>query len=355
MRVSIVRSEDLAKDHIAAWQHFQHNTKVLGSPFLTPEFARVASSVRPGVAIAVIEESGGIKGFLPFERHRNVGKPVGDGLSDCQAVIAAPGWDWDARALVSAAGLSVFDFTNLRAGQGPFAPFHRTVVDSPVINLEGGFEAYAAERRANGTNVLTQTMSHARRLERRLGPLRFVLHDPDPRSLHLVIGWKRQQYQATGVSDVLRDPLNVQLLERVHHTQTEDFGGVLSTLWAGDTIIAGHMGMRSPSVLHWWFPAYDAAHAKLAPGRILLLELGRGASAAGIQAIELGEGPEDYKRRFANDAFMVAAGFVGSASLALRLRHTHNAAKAFAGRSLVGSALRWPGKIYRRIDRLRHR
>jgi CelD/BcsL family acetyltransferase involved in cellulose biosynthesis len=238
------------------------------------------------------------------------------------------------------------------AAQRPFAPFHGAVRVSPVIGLgEGGFDAYARERRAAGHAVVTQTLSHARRLARRLGPLRFAMHDPDPRSLHALIAWKRDQYRATGALDVFARRWTAELLERVHAAQAEGFAGVLSTLWAGERLVAAHMGMRSRSVLHYWFPAYDPDLARLAPGRVLLLEMIRGAAAAGLRAIELGAGEEGYKLRFANGAIPVAAGLVcGRASLPLLWRRMRRATEAVARRLPVGRAAAWPARLFFRIE-----
>jgi len=348
VRVSVLRPEELDERRFAAWARFQGGDPLFASPFLRPEFTQLAALVRPDVVVAVLEEDGALRGFFPFQRHRRSGRPVGGGVSDCQAVVAAPGWDFDARALVRAAGLAVYEFTQMRAGQRPFAPFHREVVASPVIDLEGGFDAYAWERRAAGRNVVTQTMSHARRLERQLGPLRFVMHDPDPRSLRQVIDWKRRQYRRDrwgGALDVFSRRWTVDLLERVHAAQAAGFAGVLSTLWAGERRVAAHMGMRSSTVLHYWFPAYDEAHAKLAPGRILLLEMIRGAAAAGLRAIELGAGDDGYKDRFANAAIPVASGLVGTPSLQLWGRRLWHAAEAGARKVPIA----WGG---RRADEL---
>lgn len=354
MRVILLRPQELAGGQLAAWRRLQEGNPALASPFLRPEFTQLVAAVRRDVIAAVVEQDGEERAFFAFQRRRRVGRPVGGGLSDCQAIVAAPGWDCDARALVRAAGLSVYAFTHMRADQCPFVPFHRQVVESPLIDLgEGGFEAYAQERRAAGRNVVTQTMSHARRLERQLGPLRFVMHDPDPRSLHRLIEWKRHQYRQDrwgGPLDLFSHRWTVELLERVHAARTEAFGGVLSTLWAGNAMVAAHMGMRSSTVLHYWFPAYDPAHAKLAPGRILLLEMIRGAAAAGIRRIELGAGGEGYKSRFANGSVPVAAGFVGSPSLPLWGRRLWQAAEAVARRVPIGRGGRRADEMFFRAE-----
>ena len=354
MRVSVLRPQELSDGQLAAWRRLQDGNAGLASPFLRPEFALLTAAVRQDVFAAVVEQDGEEHGFFAFQQHRRVGRPVGGGLSDCQGIVAVSGWDCDARALTRAAGLTVYTFTQMRADQRPFVPFHRQAAESPVIDLaEGGFASYAQERRAAGRNIVTQTMSHARRLERQLGPLSFVWHDPDPRSLTRLIEWKRHQYRQDrwgGALDMFSHRWTAELLERIHAMQTKGFGGVLSTLWAGSTMVAAHMGMHSSTVLHYWFPAYDPVHAKFAPGRILLLEMVRGAAAAGIRRIELGAGDEGYKRRFANGAVSVAAGFVGSPSLPLWGRRLWHAAEAVARRVPIGRGGRRADELFFRVE-----
>jgi CelD/BcsL family acetyltransferase involved in cellulose biosynthesis len=359
VQVTLLRPHELADGQLAAWGRLQESNPALASPFLRPEFTRLVAAVRPDVIAAVVEQDGDERAFFAFERRRNIGRPVGGGLSDCQAVVAAPGWNCDARALVRAAGLSFYTFTQMRADQRPFVPFHRKIAASPLVELgEGGFEAYARERRAAGHNVVIQTMSHARRLERQLGPLRFVMHDPDPRSLHRLIEWKRHQYSQErwgGPLDLFSHRWTAELLERIHATRSEGFSGVLSTLWAGSTMVAAHMGMRSSTVLHYWFPAYGPTHAKLAPGRILLLEMIRAAAAAGVSRIELGAGDEGYKSRFANSSVPVAAGFVGRPSLALWGRRLWHTAEAVARRVPIGRGRRADELFFRAEWKRNHR
>ena len=79
------------------------------------------------------------------------------------------------------------------------------------------------------------------------------------------------------------------------------------------------MGMRSPTVLHYWFPAYDVSYAKYSPGSLLLLDISRSAAALGLREIELGHGQEAYKVAATDRAIPIASGFmVGSASLRSR-------------------------------------
>ena len=356
--MKVVDPRDLSDAQLSEWRSFQSCGPALQSPYLTPEFARIASEVRGDVFVAVYEEGGRTAGFFPFQRRGRVAKPVGGPLSDCQAVIAAPWWDWDPRDLIAAAGLAAYDFTFHRAEQSALAPFQRTVEVSPTIDLRRGFDAYVQECRERGrqspatsSGLPHHTIARMRRVERQLGPLRFVLHDPGPGPLRQVFAWKSEQYRRSRYPDVFAHRGTVELLERIHATQTETFAGVLSTLSVGDRLVAAHMGMRSASVLHWWFPAYDPADAKFSPGMILLLELSRAAAEAGIRSIELGAGDEPYKALVANDGVPVAAGFVGPTSLAVLYRQFRHASSGFAARLPIGPVAHWPDRLFRRLER----
>jgi CelD/BcsL family acetyltransferase involved in cellulose biosynthesis len=328
-KAELVKPIDLTEEHLAEWRSFQNCRVALASPYLTPEFTRLVSQVRPNAIVSVFEESGRIAGFFPFEQRGKTGTPVGGALSDCQAVIAAPWWDWDPIELIRAAGLSVYDFTHHRAEQNPLRAFQRSVQTSHTIDLTRGFDAYVRECRerwrqapSSISGLPHQTMARRQRVERRIGPLRFAMHDSDPQSLRQLIAWKRQQYSRTSATDIFARPWANELLERIHATQGGTFAGVLSTLSVDNKIIAAHMGMRSTSVLHWWFPAYDLAQAKFSPGLILLLELCRRAEEFGIRTIELGYGDEPYKLLVANGGIPVATGFVGQPSLEIRHRES---------------------------------
>lgn len=356
-RVRVVRPDDLTDRELDTWRRFQGLSPALESPCLCPEYVRLVASVRPGVAVAVAERGCETAGFFPFQRRGRVGKPVGGPLSDCQAVLAAPWWDYDPEALVRAAGVLVQDFTYLRAEQRAFAPFHRAVEVSHTIDLRRGFDDYVRGRKEHGrrlpratSGLPHQTLERARRLERQHGPLRFTMHDPDPAMLRRLIAWKSAQYKRTGVPDVFARRWTVELLERLHAAQSPAFAGVLSTLSVGGTTVAAHMGMRSASVLHWWFPAYDTAFAKLSPGAILLMEVCRHAACDGIRTVELGAGAEPYKLLVADGGIEVAAAFVGSASPPVWYRRARYAVEAFAARLPIGPAARLPEKLFRKLD-----
>ena len=84
-------------------------------------------------------------GFFPFELCGPIAKPIARELSDCQAVIADPTWNWDPTDLISAPGLAVYDPTYHRAQQVPLQPFHRGVHWPSTGKLEECIEPVIAD------------------------------------------------------------------------------------------------------------------------------------------------------------------------------------------------------------------
>ena len=329
LRLDLLRPDALRPAQRAAWTRLQAAEPAFASPFLGPDFADAVGAVRDDVWVAAIGDD---DAFLAVQRRGRVGLPVGGGLSDCQALVAAPGWRCEPATLLRAMDLDRLEVTRWRAASG-LTPARGEIVAAPLVTLGRGFEAYARARRAAGSQAVVQTLSHARRLERALGPLRLVPHDPDPAMLARLIGWKRAQYARPrwgGALDPLARPWARALLGRIQATQSAEFAGMLSVLWAGTTPVAAHLGLRARSLLHWWFPAHDPAHAKLAPGRILLLEVIRHAAETGLAALDLGAGEEGYKRRFADAEVTLQSGTIGRVS---PLRRLGLAAQAVARRA----------------------
>jgi CelD/BcsL family acetyltransferase involved in cellulose biosynthesis len=207
-------------------------------------------------------------------------------------------------------GLVRWHFNHLLASQEPFIKYHVLREISPLLDLNDGFEAYAAGLRLAGSKVLERIGARKRKLERDVGPVRFEAQVLDSKTLDLLLRWKAAQYVRTGYASPFQTGWIRGLIERIHAAQDEDFAGMLSVLYAGDQLIAGHFGMRSRSIWHYWFPSYDVNFGAYSPGLITLLEMARSAQALGLSAIDLGRGLSPYKRRLMNASVPIAEGVV---------------------------------------------
>ncbi len=311
MDVEVVNGGELTPRLEAAWERVRESDPAYRSPYFSSHFTVAAAAVLDDVRIAVVSQGGRELGFFPFQHQgRALARPVAHGVNDVQGVIAAPELEWDARGLLAACDLPGWRFDHLLGGQSQFRAFHRRLWRAPYIDLSAGLEAYLEERRARGSNAWPRIAAKARRLEREVGPVRFVHHEPDPELLDRLRRWKILQYQGTGQRNRWTRTWVTELVARLHRTRTAELRGVLSALYAGDRLVAAHMGLRSRGVWHYWLPAYRAKFSRYSPGLVLLREMIRHAPKLGVSTIDLGAGEQLYKLRLASGARELAQGAV---------------------------------------------
>jgi CelD/BcsL family acetyltransferase involved in cellulose biosynthesis len=341
VKVEVVPAGALTADQLARWSQIQQSDAALESPFFSPQFTRIVAVARDDVYVGVLEHDGRTVGFFPFQLGRwGAGRPVGWTISDYQGVVAERCAAWDAKELIRACGLKVWKFDHVIAVQPQFHPFGQTRRESPVIDVSVGFDTYLRERRDAGVGEISAAQRKMRKLEREQGDLRFERHVADPGALATLLRWKTDQYLRTGIADKFSHPWIRQVLELVHTSEDESFAGMLSLLFAGDRVVAAHLGMRSNSVWHYWFPAYDPEFARYSPGLTLLLKMAEQAPSLGIRAIDLGKGDERYKRSLMSGTVTLIEGRVELPSLAAVTGRAGEGAKALVRRTSVARPAR---------------
>lgn len=321
MQISVVRPEELGPGEVSAWHVMQLNA-ALGNPFLSPEFAVAVGRFRPGARVAVLSEGPTVTGFFPFEKRKlGVGVPIGAGLTDCQGLVHAPGFEWDPRELLRGCGISVFQFDHLAQEQRPFGRYVTATAPSPVIDLADGFEAYQAKLMVKSPQFCRDVARRGRKLGREAGPLRFVVDSRDGAALRSLLAWKSDQYRRTGRADRFARPWITGLIEELLVTSGSHFSGLFSVLYAGDVAVAAHFGIRSGSVLAHWFPAYDTRFSKYSPGLIQHLRMIEDTAAIGISLIDMGKGAKRYKETLkSSDVFVCEGSVTGRSPLAMAQR-----------------------------------
>jgi CelD/BcsL family acetyltransferase involved in cellulose biosynthesis len=312
--VAVNAGERVSDRDLDDWARLQERDDALASPFFRPEFMQLIATVRSDVGVAVVQSDEG-SAYFAFQRRRfGWGGPLGSRLSDYQGVVGSPPPFLDARELLRRCRLRSWGFDAVVASQPLFRPYHRRERSSPFLDVTSGYEAYADERAAAGSDQIADVAKQAERLASEVGALRFEAHVADAEALALLMRWKSEQYCRTGAVDIFAFPWVQEVASRAHASRGAGFAGLLSVLSAGDRPVAAHLGLRSPTVLHYWLPAYDRALAKYSPGLILLLELTRAAPELGVRRVDLGKGDALYKRRLANGAALLAAGSVEASS-----------------------------------------
>lgn len=312
LEIYALRADQLTPDHIEQWSALQRGNSAFDHPFFHPEFTRAVAAVRDDVEVGIIERDGRYVGFFPFHREANdVGQPVGGTMSDMNGVIVAGDVEWTAMDLLQGCGLAAWYFDHLITTQAPFEPYYRTTEDSPYMDLSAGYDAYVKQRRdASGGSSIRQAERKARKIAREVGPLTFHLHTDRRDAFDTLVAWKREQIVRMQYVDVFSSDWVVNMLRRVSETNVNGFQGLLSALYAGDRMVAVHLGVRSGAVISSWIPAYDPAFGRYSPGVLLHLELARIAADQGVERIDLGRGENRMKTNLMSGAYPVALGFV---------------------------------------------
>ncbi|HEV2973952.1 MAG TPA: GNAT family N-acetyltransferase [Solirubrobacteraceae bacterium] len=356
MKVSVVHPLELGGDELAAWRGMQESNPGLANPFLSPGFALAAGRVRPTARVAVLEERQDVVGFFPFDLGRfRVGRPIAPRVSDCQAIIHCTGFEWNARELLKGCGLDVWEFDHLIADQMASAGHSVSARDSPIIEISLGYETYLAERQRISKKTFTSTFSKLRKLERKLGPMRFQFDAEDPQALDVLMRWKSAQYRRTGHRDLFTVDWVVRLIWDLFETRSDGCTGTLSVLRSDSGVVAAHFGLRSESSLSCWFPAYDVTLAKYSPGLSLFLKMAELAEPAGIHYLDLGKGDEDYKQSLKNADLTVAEGWTDRPSATAVARRIQRAPR----RVLVNFIFRHPPlrraarRVLKQVGRMR--
>ncbi|HKP73414.1 MAG TPA: GNAT family N-acetyltransferase [Pyrinomonadaceae bacterium] len=311
MDIEVIGGNELTAGQQQLWSRLQRADESLASPYFSAQFTRAVAAVRDDLFVGVLKDGGETVGFFPFQRDETrAGRPAGDRFSDYHGIIAREPGDWTAEDLLDGCGLVRWDFKHLIASQRLFQKYHSRQTASPALDLSQGYEAYAEAQRRGGSQLIKKIETCRRKFEREVGALRFESHVADGEVLRELVEGKSAQLTRTGKEDSFSWGWTRRLLELIHATQEEDFAGMLSVLCAGDEVVAAHMGMRSRSVWHYWFPCYSRKFSRYSPGLILLLEMARSAESLGVRLIDLGRGDDLYKRRFMNAATTIAEGAV---------------------------------------------
>jgi hypothetical protein len=195
--------------------------------------------------------------------------------------------------------------------------------------------------KTRNSGLVADSKRRLRKLAQELGPVQFLLHDARPQVFAACVQLKGAQYRATGLPDLMAQPRNVALFAQLLKT------GLLrvSSLSAGETLLAVHFGLEHDGKLYWWVPTYDPAYQRFSPGRLLLEELLRASFAAGHREFDFLIGDETYKWHYATHNRLI--GELGLAPLPVQLRRF---AKA-KGKSVLA---RYP-KAFEAVKALRGR
>jgi len=235
-------------------------------------------------------------------------------------------------------------FDHVPVSQQPFREYHKQVGNSPFMDLAEGYEAYCDQRHRSGSSVIRRTARKLRKLQREYGEVAFELHDCGQTGLQKLIEWKSAQHIRTGVVDVFQCGWVTDLLRGVQRAQTDSFSGIMSVLSVGGQPIAVHLGMKTRTVAHMWYPAYNTAFGGYSPGMILFLELASRLAAAGVVRVDLGPTPQRYKQSLRSGDIAVAIGTADRHAWARVGRRAWHAGRNQLRNSAIAKPAKLPAK-----------
>jgi len=322
MKISVISAHELDASLVAKWVSLQQADEALRSPYYRPEFTQLIASYGNDVRVAVLESEGEVKGFFPHQLdtwRRLI--PVAGKLNDYHGLVAEPHIDADAGDLLKACGAHYFRFNHMPMTQHVFAPHVRFDHVSPVLDLQGGWAAYvqrlAGVQHKSTPGILTSVKKSSNRIERDLGPLRFEIHASDTGIIHTLMKLKTEQRARTvGLAgDPFALPWVRQMMFDLVERPQAEFRGDLCALYAGDTLVACHLGLRSLATLHGWFSIYRPEHAYYQPALIMYLKLAEASAGDGLTLFDMGRGTQDYKLRLCTRMVPMGEGAVSRPQL----------------------------------------
>jgi CelD/BcsL family acetyltransferase involved in cellulose biosynthesis len=334
---------------IALWRSMARAEPAFASPLLGPDFAQAVGRVRCDTRVAVIRRQGEAVGFLPFHRRPgSMARAVGSPLSDYQALVSGPKPDLDIAAVLRAAELVTYRYTGLIDPHGVFARAEARSMskDGYVIAPQGDTAAYLESVRVESPKKIKNYRRLDHKLEREVGAIRLVAHDPSRTSFDQLIAWKREQLGRTGVHDFLRPDWTRQLLSDLFARQTGDFQGLMVNLYVGDQLVAGHFGVRLGDVFHPWIASTNPAFNAWSPGQIFFLRAIAAMPGLGLTRYDLGPGHDHYKRAYGLGRIQVDDGVAIATGMAGRVASSVETAWAMAGAHGTGPV----GRLRRRLD-----
>jgi CelD/BcsL family acetyltransferase involved in cellulose biosynthesis len=350
MDIQVTPAAQLTAEQIEIWSDLQKDDPALHNPFFRPEFTQAVASVRDGVRVALLKNSGGIVGFFPFQlEKRKRGRPVGWPMSDFQGIIAKRDSLQEAKDLILQTELKSWHFDHLVASQQAFQAYHMRLEPSPFLDLRDGFEAYKKARRLSGSSLISHVERKSRKMIKEQGPLRLVFDSSSAGVFSSLLRWKRLQLNKRNLPDIYQIPWIQSLLESALSFRNKTFAGRLTALYAGDALVSVHFGLQSGDNLSSWVPTINPAYERYSPGLLIHYELARAAAERGIKRIDLGRGLNQLKLRMMSGAVSVAVG-------AVELRPLHRRLKSLSLRSRkfvrTSPWYRIAMRLLRRVERL---
>ena len=306
-KVECLNFSDLTASDRTAWQRIQEAEPSLSSPYFSFGYFEAVEAVRPGTKVIRAEMDDFPVVYWPFRKGPfGTARPVAGTMDDLHGVLAHPTTRLDLTGPEIRRHIGGYAFSAVPYQQRRHGLVGQAGDGNQVMDLRGGFEAWLSDRSAVSANF-RRAWRKAEALLR--AETTVIEHDVvDPGRFERLIELKQDAYARAGHFDIFQLSWPRALLVQLLQSDNDNARGVFSTLKIDGEVAAISICMRSTSVLHYWFPAYEAKFAKQKPGLALLFSLAQWAGSNGLLELHLGLGDDQYKRQMASWMMPVRAG-----------------------------------------------
>lgn len=338
----------LSAQDVALWRNLASAEAGYANPLLSPDFTQAVGKVREDARVAVVRRDGVTLGFLPYHRRPGgLARPIGSPLSDYHGLVSRPDAGLRISEVLRAADVSVFRYSGLLDPHGLFPAAPETDRKAYLIDLSGTTsEAYLEAIRAASPKKIKNYRRLDNKLDREVGPVRLVAGDVSREAFNQLIDWKREQLLRTGMHDFLRADWTRELMADLFLARDSDFRGLMINLYAGDTLVGGHFGIRQGATYHPWLASTNPDHAAWSPGQIFFLRAIAAMPQLGLTRYDLGPGHDHYKRSYALATRTIGEGAATASSLGGRVASSMESVWTLAGGHGAGPI----GQLRRRMD-----
>jgi CelD/BcsL family acetyltransferase involved in cellulose biosynthesis len=310
-RCEILRPSELDAGLAEKWHEWRRVADVYQSPFFSMEFAQAVGEVRSDARVAIFGNPRQPTGLLPFQLfNRRTIVPIGGSYNDLHGVIGHVEGNNDFSTLLRSLNTDRFRFhamvDNTTASIGKHSYGSTSGFLADLSAHPNGYVAFLETTR----QTICKQRKKTRKMIKDLGPLRLEFDCRDSKVLDRVIDLKRAQYRRTHIFDLLSVPWAQQLIRVLHERHEGTCRGLLSVLYAGDSLVAGHYGLIEGSMMHYWFPVYDYRYHQYSPGTALFLSIAEEAARFGVKKIDFGYGEQPYKVKVTDTVYELPFGCV---------------------------------------------
>jgi CelD/BcsL family acetyltransferase involved in cellulose biosynthesis len=340
---------EMAAADVAAWVEVQAESPVFSNPLFSHAFAAAVAEVRDDVEVAVFRQGAKPVAFLAVHRRRGgLARPIGAPFSDYQGIVSKGAIGLSGPQALERAGLGAIRFNGLVDPYGLFAGAAGGVQEAFAIELDGDPDAYLEAVRAASPKKFKNYRRLEHRLEREVGPLRLVGGDRSQDAFDAILAWKSEQFTRTGIQDVLRPVWVRRMMQSLFETSRGEVTGLMVSLYAGETLVAGHFGIRQGAVFHPWIASANPEFASVSPGQLFLGHAIRAMPRLGVTVYDLGPGHDHYKRPYASVRRELGVGLVVADGVRGRMAGASEAAWSMSGLGRVAAL----DKVRRRLDHI---